>query len=248
MLNELALFAGAGGGILGGKLLGWRTVCAVELDAFCRGVLLARQNDHSLEPFPIWDDVRTFDGIPWRGIASVVSAGFPCQDISESNSRAVGITGARSGLWIEAARIIREVQPRCVLVENSPLLNRRGLGQVLDDLAAMGFDAKWGTVGGLHAGRPIRRLRTWIVAALPDGLGWEGSGLDEGWTPASRSEIEARGEEFQRLVRHVLQSAVPAGNTGRVSDGIPNRMDRLAAIGNAQSPTVAELSWKVLTQ
>ena len=81
-LNELALFAGAGGGILGGHLLGWRTVCAVEWEQYPASVLCARQNDKILPPFPIWDDVQTFDGRPWRGIVDVVSGGFPCQDIS----------------------------------------------------------------------------------------------------------------------------------------------------------------------
>ena len=92
-MNELALFAGAGGGILGGKLLGWRTVCAVEIEPYPRNVLIARQDDGSLEPFPIWDDVRTFDGKPWRGIIDLVSGGFPCQDISCSNRNAQGIIG-----------------------------------------------------------------------------------------------------------------------------------------------------------
>jgi len=81
-MRELALFAGAGGGILGGHLLGWRTVCAVEWDAYAAGVLLARQNDGALPPFPVWDDVQTFDGYSWRGVVDVVSGGFPCQDIS----------------------------------------------------------------------------------------------------------------------------------------------------------------------
>jgi len=81
-MNELALFAGAGGGILGGHLLGWRTVCAVEWEAYPASVLCARQNDRLLPPFPIWDDVQTFDGKPWRGIVDVISGGFPCQDIS----------------------------------------------------------------------------------------------------------------------------------------------------------------------
>ena len=76
-LNELALFAGAGGGILGGHLLGWRTVCAVEYAAYPRSVLLARQRDGMLPRFPIWDDVTTFDGNPWRGRVDVVSGGFP---------------------------------------------------------------------------------------------------------------------------------------------------------------------------
>ena len=95
-MNELALFAGAGGGILGGKLLGWRTVCAVENDEHARNVLVARQNDGSLEPFPIWDDVRTFDGKPWRGRIDVISGGFPCQDIS-SAGKGAGITGQMQG-------------------------------------------------------------------------------------------------------------------------------------------------------
>jgi len=81
-MNELALFAGAGGGILGGKLLEWRTVCAVEWEQYPASVLCARQNDKILSPFPIWDDVQTFDGKPWAGIVDVVSGGFPCQDIS----------------------------------------------------------------------------------------------------------------------------------------------------------------------
>jgi DNA (cytosine-5)-methyltransferase 1 len=81
-MNELALFAGAGGGILGGKLLGWRTVCAVEWEPYPASVLCARQNDGLLPPFPIWDDIQTFDGRPWQGIVDVVSGGFPCQDIS----------------------------------------------------------------------------------------------------------------------------------------------------------------------
>ena len=76
-MNELALFAGAGGGILGGKLLGWRTVCAVEWEPYPASVLCARQNDGILPPFPIWDDVRTFDGKPWRGIVQVVSDSSP---------------------------------------------------------------------------------------------------------------------------------------------------------------------------
>ena len=162
-MNELALFAGAGGGILGGHLLGWRTVCAVEFDPYARDVLLARQNDGCLPPFPIWDDVRTFDGKPWRGAVDVVSGGFPCQDISAAGKGA-GIGGERSGLWREMARIVGEVQPRFVWVENSPMLVGRGLGLVLLDLAAMGFSARWGVVGACDAGAPHQRDRIWILA------------------------------------------------------------------------------------
>jgi DNA (cytosine-5)-methyltransferase 1 len=162
-MNELALFAGAGGGILGGNLLGWRTICAVEWDAYAASILVARQNDGCLPPFPIWDDVQTFDGRPWRGRVDVVSGGFPCQDISCAGKGA-GIEGERSGMWKHMARIIGEVLPQFVFVENSPMLVGRGLGTVLADLAEMGYDAEWGVVGAHHVAAPHKRDRIWIVA------------------------------------------------------------------------------------
>jgi len=166
-LRELALFAGAGGGILGGALLGWRTVCAVEINPYCQRVLLARQADGMLPNFPIWDDVQTFDGHPWRGLVDVISGGFPCQDISVAG-RGAGIEGERSGLWAHFARIIREVAPRYVFVENSPALVHRGLGRVLGDLAALGYDARWGVLGADDVGAPHKRERLWIRGVLAD--------------------------------------------------------------------------------
>ena len=108
-MNELPLFAGAGGGILGGHLLGWQTVCAIEIEPFAAGVLIARQNDGTLRPFPVWDDICTFDGTTWRGHIDVVSGGFPCQDISIAG-RGAGMDGERSGLWSEMERVIGEVE------------------------------------------------------------------------------------------------------------------------------------------
>jgi DNA (cytosine-5)-methyltransferase 1 len=141
-----------------------------------------RQDDGTLQPFPVWDDVSTFDGKPWAGLVDVISGGFPCQDISIAGKGA-GITGERSGLWREFARIICEVRPRYVLVENSPALVARGLGTVLGDLAQMGFDARWGVFGAdeaalaTHCGEiPLihNRDRLWIVGFRkgtdPDGL------------------------------------------------------------------------------
>ena len=162
-LRELALFAGAGGGILGGHLLGWRTICAVEWEPYAASVLLARQNDGVLPPFPIWDDVQTFDGRPWRGRVDVVSGGFPCQDISAAGKGA-GITGEKSGMWFHMARIVGEVRPEYVFVENSPMLTTRGLGTVLGDLASLGYDARWGVLGAADVGAPHQRDRIWIVA------------------------------------------------------------------------------------
>lgn len=162
-MNELALFAGAGGGILGGNLLGWNCIGAVEIERYPREVLLARQRDGILPRFPIWDDVRSFDGNPWRGLVDVVSGGFPCQDISCAGKGA-GITGERSGLWKEMCRIICEVRPRFAFMENSPMLASRGLGTVLGDLAEAGYDAAWMCLSAADCGAPHRRERIWILA------------------------------------------------------------------------------------
>ena len=162
-MNELALFAGSGGGILGGKLLGWNTIAAVEIEEYPREILLQRQRDGILKPFPIWDDITTFDGRPWKGLIDIISGGFPCQDISAAGKGA-GIDGERSGLWGEMARVIDEVRPRFAFVENSPMLTIRGLGRVLGDLSEMGYNARWCVLGADDAGAPHRRKRIWILA------------------------------------------------------------------------------------
>ena len=270
-MNELALFAGAGGGILGGKLLGWRTVCAVEWEPYPASVLCARQNDGLLPPFPIWDDVQTFDGHPWRGIVDVISGGFPCQDISAAGKGA-GIDGERSGMWREMARIIREVQPRFVFVENSPMLTSRGLGRVLGDLAAMGLDAKWGVLGAADVGANHQRDRIWIVArqrerishAEHNGIGW-GKQQQESLTrphgnatdPKSAGQPPCQDETPKRVGRPLEKQFRGSGigasewwksepNVGRVADGVAAGVDRLKAIGNGQVPLCAATAWRIL--
>lgn len=166
-LRELALFAGAGGGILGGHLLGWRTVCAVEIEPYPATVLAKRQEEGHLQPFPIWDDVCTFDGRSWRGRVDVISGGFPCIDVSVAGKGA-GIDGEHSGLWREYARIIREVRPRYVFVENSPALRTRGLTRVLSDLAEAGYDAVWMVMGADDVGAPHKRKRMWLLGKISD--------------------------------------------------------------------------------
>lgn len=241
-LRELSLFAGAGGGILAGMLLGWRTVCAVEIEPFCRGILMARQRDGLLPPFPVFEDVRRFDGKPWRGRADVVSGGFPCQDISVAGKGA-GIDGERSGLWREFARIIGNVRPRFAFVENSPMLVRRGLARILGDLAALGYDAEWEVLGAADVGACHRRDRLWILARRADALP---DAADEGLVRrngelSDAGEVEGGGENHG--------GGTPCDGVGewwraeprvdRVAYGVPARMDRLVALGNAQVPLVA---------
>jgi DNA (cytosine-5)-methyltransferase 1 len=162
-MNELALFAGSGGGILGGHLLGWRTVAAVEIEDYPRRVLLQRQADGLLPRFPVWDDICTFDGHPWRGKVDVISGGFPCQDISAAG-KGDGLDGERSGLWTHMARVVSEVRPPFVFVENSPMLTTRGGTRVIADLTQMGYDTKWTVMGAADIGAPHQRDRMWIVS------------------------------------------------------------------------------------
>jgi len=274
-LNELALFAGAGGGILGGHLLGWRTVCAVEWEPYPASVLCARQNDGLLPPFPIWDDVQTFDGHPWRGIVDVVSGGFPCQDIS-SAGKGAGIDGERSGMWREMARIICEVRPRYAFIENSPMLTIRGLDRVLCDLARMGFDARWGVLGAADVGANHQRDRIWIVAQRSGHLShayhnWTRRGEQQSQsieekdgevtnpkmfrlTPCHLSthnkpkwnvERQFRGGNYEYLASNYWEIEP---NVGRVADGVAARVDRLKATGNGQVPLCAATAWNVLTR
>tara|TARA_R110000823_G_scaffold274145_1_gene393110 strand:+ start:28 stop:1011 length:984 start_codon:yes stop_codon:yes gene_type:complete len=162
-LKTFHLFAGAGGGILADLLLGHIPIGACEIEPYPRNVLLQRQRDGVLPSFPVWDDINTLDGTPWRGSIDVLAGGFPCQDIS-SAGKGTGITGARSGLWKEYARVIGEMRPKFVFAENSPLLRTRGLGVVLKDLAQLGYDARWGIIGAGDVGAPHKRKRMWVLA------------------------------------------------------------------------------------
>lgn len=239
-MNELALFAGGGGSVLAAKLLGWRTVCAVELDAGARRILLDRQRDGVLEQFPIWDDIQTFDGRPWRGIVDVVTGGFPCQDISQCGF-GEGIDGKRSGLWVEMARIIREIRPRFVFVENSPMLTSRGLGKVLGDLAAMGMDAKWGVFRASSIGAAHHRSRFFLVAYA------NSAKLESVDLPKSIC-IDTK-ESRRRQLARAIDAALPAydyATMPRNSDDVARGMDGLKATGNGWVPAVAARAWRLL--
>jgi DNA (cytosine-5)-methyltransferase 1 len=158
-MNVLDLFSGIGGFSLGLEATGgFRTMAFCEIEPYCQAVL--RKHWPSV---PCHSDITKLDATPLRGRADVICGGFPCQDISTAGKGA-GITGSRSGLWTEYARIIDEVRPRYVIVENVAALLSRGLGRVLGDLAALGYDAEWNCIPASAVGAPHRRDRVWIVA------------------------------------------------------------------------------------
>lgn len=166
-LRVLDLFSGIGAFSLGLERAGMCTVAFCESDAYCRRVLARHWPE-----VPCYDDVRTLTAarLAADGIAvDVICGGFPCQDISVAG-RGVGITGERSGLWSEFARLIGELRPRYAIVENVAALLSRGLGDVLGDLAALGYDAEWHCIPAAAVGAPHRRDRIWIIG-YPDSDG-----------------------------------------------------------------------------
>jgi len=165
-VNVLDLFSGIGGFSLGLERAGMRTVAFCEIDPFCRRVLAKHWPD-----IPIIENVRSssFPG------ADIITAGFPCQDISDAGNRSIraGLAGERSGLFWEAMRAVRLVRPRYVILENVAALLRRGMGTVLGALASSGHDAEWDCVPAFAVGAPTRRDRL-VIVAKPDREGQRG--------------------------------------------------------------------------
>jgi len=236
-MNELSLYTGPGGGLLASRLLGWNTIAAVEKCEYCWRVLLQRQRDRVLERFPIWDDIRTFDARPFRGYVDIVTGGFPCQDISCAGKGA-GIKGERSGLWSEFKRVIKESEPYFAFIENSPLLRTRGLVTILQDLASLGYDARWLVLGAGDLGFIHRRKRMWILAYSQRCQ----------WRKESHCrQIRRVGWEFKPFPQdRDWKSALSSFR--RVDNGLARNVGRTDAIRNGQVPLVAATAFNILSK
>jgi DNA (cytosine-5)-methyltransferase 1 len=223
MLRVLSLFAGIGGFDIGlERTGGFRTVAFCEIEEYPRKILRKRW-----KKVPIYHDVRelTAEQLASDGVViDVIVGGFPCQDISKVGRRA-GIDGEKSGLWREYARLIGELRPRFAIVENSAELTGRGLGDILGDLAGLGYDAEWHRIPATYVGARHRRNRTWIIS-YPAG---ERDGLPPLQVPAGRHQ----------LVNVPGREAEPA--ICRVADGVPDQSHRLGCLGNAVDTGVPEL-------
>lgn len=220
-MNELSLFTGAGGGLLASSLLGHSVVCAVERNEFCIEVLIQRQNERTLPAFPIWDDICTFDGRPWRGTVDLVSGGFPCQAFSNA---ARGRNIAEKDLWGEMCRITREVEPRVVFAEN---VSERAILQAQDDLLELGYNSKYLKLSAKDVGADHERDRYWLLA------------YTDYYSQLCRT-FNAEASVVQEL-RNSVWETYPGEL--RVSDGVAFRMDRIKALGNGQVPLVAASAW-----
>lgn len=235
-MNVGSLFSGAGLLDWGLTQAGFDHAWFCESDAYCRSVLARRWPD-----IPIHQDIRTLTS-PRR--VDLLCGGFPCQDVSVVGRRA-GIGGEQSGLWTEFARLIRDLRPRYVLVENVPGLLVRGMGVVLGDLAACGYDAEWDCLPAAAFGAPHLRARIFLLAYPNRG---QRIGQDDTIfagrrpTPSRGSGMaDANGEQM-------VGPAIPWSqrdpwatepDVGRVANGVPARVDRLRALGNGVVPQIS---------
>jgi DNA (cytosine-5)-methyltransferase 1 len=233
-LRLLSLFAGIGGFDLGAEMTGrFETVAFCEINPFARAVLAKHWPN-----VPCFPDVTKLTKDQINGPIDAICAGFPCQDLSFAGKGA-GIEGARSGLWSEVVRLVGEIRPSIVMLENVPAILVRGLGRVLSDLAEIGYNAFWDCIRASDLGAKHHRDR-WFLVAYPNGergrsgSTWCGHAKDA-WQPSGHSWDDARG-----MVSWDFEPDV-----GRVANGVPNRTHRLAALGNAIVPLWAFLVSKV---
>lgn len=260
-MRELHLFAGYGGGILGGMLLGHRCVGAVEINPYCRSVLEARQREGVLEHFPIHDDIKTIDARSLRGQVDIVCAGWPCQPFSAAAAgRRLGRADPRY-LWPEIRNVVCACRPAFVFGEN---VAREAFRDAFGDLRAMGYRvAPLLRLGARDVGAPFDRYRYWMlakaadvdrdrqhavtvdaeVASTSEPRDPDGSGLEvrQGKPRNARTQQPPVVRATWRPLAPRLRRLV-SGCAGRVE----SRRERITAAGNAQVPAVAATAFRIL--
>jgi len=230
-----SLFSGIDGFACGFEEAGFKILWQVEIDEWCRKQLTRL--------FPNTDkygDIREVKSI-WLQPVDVICGGFPCQDISAAKADAKGLAGTRSGLWWEMHRIIRDLQPRWVVIENVAEITNRGLDTVLSALAKLGYDAQWQNIPCYAVGGPHRRERIWIVA-YPNGLRLEAPFFEKrefmeayqnpwkGFNSLTNPRLDAYGYSWPNVPPGLL-----------LDDGLSYEMDWVKAFGNAVVPVIPEL-------
>lgn len=221
------LFSGIGGFSLGLERAGFETVAFCEIDEYARKVLKKHWPD-----VPIYEDVKDVTGERLRadGInPNIITAGFPCQDFSRLGKRS-GLEGQHSGLWSELFRLICDVRPKIVVLENVPEILVHGMGRVIGDLASIGYDTEWEGIPAAAIGANHLRARQWILA-YPIGIG---------------NRLEKETILSGRLVPECGHWWASEPGVCRVDDGVPARVDRLRCLGNAIVPQIAETIGKAI--
>ena len=208
---------------------------------------MSRIREGALDDAPIWDDVKTFDGKPFSGKVDIVFGGFPCQDVSNAGKREGIKEGTRSGLWVEFARILREIRPRYVLVENVPGLIIRGFDDVLGELAEMGYDAEWEMLSACEVGAPHVRKRVFIMAYTNSQRGGSMENKNESHEHSSvhlAKLFERTCHANNISVLMVQQIRSPRTGVHRMDDGLAEELDRFRLCGNGVVPQCAEIAFR----
>lgn len=237
-MKHLGLFEGIGGFSLAAEWVGWETIAWVEKNQFCQKVLkkhFPNAKGH--------DDIKDFNGLPYRGKIDIITGGFPCQNISSSGDQK-GINGNQSGLIWEMLRVCWEVSPKYILAENSPNLTKKGLDQILCSLAKMGYNAEWGYLPASKFGAYHKRARTYLIA-YPSSLGCKRilQGLRKGDKVLSPPSNKIK---FYSLPKSI--DGLGDSKRIRKSDGLPYKLDRIKSCGNAIVPQVAYQIFKIIDQ
>lgn len=266
-MNGLALCSGFGGIELGleSRIDGYRTVCHVEGEAYAAAVLVKKIQEGTIHEAAVWSNVKTFNGEPWRSKVDIITGGFPCQPHSKAG-KLLGEEDPRN-LWPDVKRIIREVRPRFLFLENVANINNSIAPSIVGDLAEMGFDAAWCVVRASDVGAPHRRAR-WFIMAHAYG---ESSNKElqrtnreipsKGRRLQTRKDqrktwSEFRGEgsddvtdsDCQRTERPRFEEWWAfEPRMGRMVDGVANWVDRLRGCGNGVVPQQSAYAFDILS-
>jgi DNA (cytosine-5)-methyltransferase 1 len=266
-LNGLDLFSGIGGNTLGLRDY-IKTIAYCETDRHAQSVLLSRMVDGSIEPAPIWDDITTLNSSHFDTPIDIIVGGFPCQSISVAGN-GEGITkNSKSGLFFQVSRLIRELKPTFVFLENVPAIRTRGLDIVLQELTEAGYDCRWTMLSASSVGALHKRERWFLLAnsrprgrikKLHESINSEKSiteiiyrnyqNKQKGWRHISRVSTGISDQNVLQKYTPETRSKnnwPPEPNVGRLANGIPFRVDRLKRLGNAVVPVQAKTAFEIL--
>jgi len=260
-MRVLHLFAGGGGSHLAGELLGWTSAGSVELNPHARAIIRHHYPNERMH-----DDITTFNARPLQGQIEGIAAGFPCQGISCAG-RGRGLQDPRSALFWELWRCVLEAQPSWVFIENSPVLQTKGLQIILEKAAEIGYDAEWATLRAADVGASHLRRRMFVLlhsnshhqGSHSGSRTREGDG-EQTWNDTGRLGADLPDTDMSRRTQQWRRSTAPSKSDplecgdwweteprmGRVVDGMAARVDRIERLGNGWCPQQAAAAFMLL--